>query len=113
MNCQQTAIVFKALLQGPVSRIDLADRADVMPKTVGKLLSELKRQKLIYVIGYVNDTDGRNRVKIYTLGDGEDVSPRNAKPQQERNRKSYLRKVAANNETMPVTTFVGGRSLWQ
>lgn len=113
MNCQQTVIVFKALLQGPVSRIDLAERTGVQPKTIGKLLSELKKHRLIYVIDYANDTEGRNRVKIYTLGDGEDVHPRNAKPQQERSRKSYLKKVAANNETMPVTTFAGGVSPWQ
>lgn len=112
MNYQQTAIVLKALLQGPVSRIDLAERTGLTPKTVGKLLLEMKAQKLIYVIGYTNETDGRNRVKIYSFGDGEDAKPQDSMPQRVRSRRSYLKKTAANNETMPVTTFVGGKSLW-
>ena len=112
MNIVQMVTVFKALMQGPASRLDLAARTDVPPKTVGKLLTELKRQKMIYVVGYSNEVDGRNRVKLYTFGEGEDAQPKHSQPLRDRSRKSYLKKVAAANAFTPMTTFVGGKGLW-
>ena len=113
MNIVQMVTVFKALMQGPASRLDLSERTGAPPKTVGKLLVELKRQKMIYVIGYTNEADGRNRVKLYTFGDHEDAQPRQSQPQQERSRKSYVKKVRAIEAANIKTTFVGGVSLWQ
>lgn len=113
MNIVQMVTVFKALMQGPASRLDLAERTKVPPKTVGKLLTELKAQKMIYVIDYSNESDGRNRVKLYTFGDGEDAQPRQSQPQQERSRKSHAKKVLAIKSAQIKTTFVGGKSLWQ
>ena len=112
MNNQQIACVFKALMQGPISRVDLAARTGVSPKTVGKLLAELRAERLIHVISYTNNTDGRNRVKVYTLGDGEDAKPKRSQSQEDRSRKSYLKKVAANNAFTPKTTFANGKGLW-
>ena len=113
MNIVQMVTVFKALMQGPASRLDLSERTGAPPKTVGKLLVELKRQKMIYVIGYTNEADGRNRVKLYTFGDHEDAQPRQSQPQQERSRKSYVKKVRAIEAANIKTTFVVGVSLWQ
>lgn len=112
MNVAQTVQVFKALIEGPVSRVELARRIDLHPKTIGKLLLEMKAQKLIYVLDYENKSDGRNRVKIYSLGDGEDAQPRRSQSQEARSRRSYLRKVAANNTFTAKTTFAGGKGLW-
>lgn len=112
MNIKQAVQVFKALMDGPVCRTDLARIIDVQPKTVGRLLAEMKQQKLIYVIDYANRNDGRNRVRLYSLGEGEDAKPRDSIPQKERSRSSYLRKVAANSPFKPETRFVGGKSLW-
>lgn len=114
MNINQTVQVFKALMQGPASRLALAERAKVPPKSVGKLLTELKKQKMIYVIGYSNESDGRNRVKLYTFGDHEDAQPvRSAAPQEVRNRRSYTKRAQAIKNARIKTTFVGGVSLWQ
>lgn len=113
MNIVQMVTVFKALMQGPASRFDLAERTGTPPKTVGKLLTELKAQKMIYVIGYSNDSDGRNRVKLYTFGEGEDAQPVRAQPQEVRSRRSYVKKVQAVKAANIKTTFVGGKSLWQ
>lgn len=113
MNITQTVQVIKALMKGPASRLELAQRTGVNPKTVGKLLAELKAQNLIYVIDYSNHTDGRNRVKIYTFGEGEDAQPRQTQEQSERSRKSYIKKLQAANDTMPKTKFAGGKSPWQ
>lgn len=111
MNIQQTVSVFKALMQGPVSRIDLAKHIDATPKTIGKLLAEMKAQKLIYVIDYVNQNDGRNKVKVYTIGDGEDALPKSAQVQRIRSRKNYLEKTGAKTYK-PTSTFIGGKSPW-
>ena len=114
MNIVQMVTVFKALMQGPASRLALAERAKVPPKSVGKLLTELKKQKLIYVIGYTNESDGRNRVKLYTFGDHEDAQPlRATQPQEVRSRRSYVKKVQSVKDARIKTTFAGGAPLWQ
>lgn len=112
MNIEQAVQVFKALMEGPASRQGLADKTGATPKAVGRMLTELKKQKMIYVIDYSNATDGRNRVKIYSFGDGEDAQPRKTQSQEDRSRRSYLKKKSIRNAFTPKTTFVGG-SLWQ
>lgn len=113
MSTAKMVQVFSLLTQGPHSRVELAKRADWCPKSVGRLLKEMKKQKLIYVIDYTNETDGRNRVKIYALGDGVDAEPRRTQSQEARSRKSYLKKVAVRKQAEIKTTFVGGKGLWQ
>ena len=88
MNAAQVVQVFKCLLEAPHSRMGLAERTGATPKMVGRLLTEMKAEGMIYVISYSNERDGRNRVKIYALGDGEDAQPLSAVPQEQRSRKS-------------------------
>jgi hypothetical protein len=111
MNITQTVALFKALLQGPVTRHDLARKANACPKSAGRMLTEMKAQGMIYVIGYTNESDGRNRVKVYALGEGEDAKPERVTTQEERSRKCYVKKKTI--EYTPRTEFVGGVSLWQ
>jgi len=111
MNIQHMVQVFKAILEGPQTRIGLAEKTGATPKAVGRMLTELKAQKMIYVIDYSNETDGRNRVKIYALGDGVDAQPRRSQPQQERSRRSYLKRK--RDAFIPKTTFAGEKPLWQ
>ena len=113
MNINQAVQVFKALMEGPASRQGLADKTGATPKAVGRMLTELKAQKMIYVIDYKNATDGRNRVKIYSFGDGEDAQPIQCKTQEERSRKSYTKRIIKIKQARIKTTFVGGKSLWQ
>jgi len=68
---------------------------------------------MIYVIGYTPDGDGRNRLKVYSMGDGEDAKPIRAIEQEQRSRKSYLRKLQRQKALAVKTTFAGGVSLWQ
>lgn len=112
MNAAQVVQVFKCLLEAPHSRMGLAERTGATPKMVGRLLTEMKAEGMIYVISYSNERDGRNRVKLYVFGDGEDAQPKETQPQKDRSRKSYLKKVQAKNAFTPMTTFVGGKSLW-
>ena len=113
MNTKQTVQAFKALMEGRASRLELAELTGANPKSVGRLLTELKAQKMIYVIEYSNETDGRNRVKLYTFGDGEDAQPVRAQPQEVRSRKSYAKKMQTIKAARIKTTFVGGVSLWR
>jgi DNA-binding MarR family transcriptional regulator len=111
MNITQTVSLFKALLEGPLSRNDLARKANAHPKSAGRLIAEMKAQGLIYVICYTHESDGRNRVKVYALGEGEDAKPERVTTQEERSRKSYLKKK--EKAYTPKTAFIGGASLWQ
>lgn len=113
MNIQQAVQVFKILMDGPASRQKLADKTGASPKAVGRILTELKKQNMIYVINYSNDLDGRNRVKMYIYGEGEDAQPKKSQSQEDRSRKSYLKKKSVRNNFTPLTTFIGGKSLWQ
>jgi hypothetical protein len=113
MTIEQTVQMFKLMIQGPFSRIELAQRIDANPKSVGKFINEMKAQELIHVATYTNETDGRNRVKVYMMGDGEDAEPRSTQSQEARSRKSYMRKMEARRRANIKTTFVGGKGLWQ
>ena len=113
MNIEQAVQVFKALMEGPASRQGLADKTGATPKAVGRMLTELKKQKMIYVIDYTNEADGRNRVKLYTFGDGEDAQPKSAQPQEVRSRRSYVKKVRAIKDANIKTTFAGDTPLWR
>jgi transcription initiation factor IIE alpha subunit len=111
MNDKQAVQVFKTLMEGRASRLELAELVGANPKSVGRLLTEMKAQKMIYVIDYSNATDGRNRVKIYAIGDYEDAQPVQSKSQEERSRKSYIKKKAARNTYTPKTKLIW--NLWQ
>jgi hypothetical protein len=113
MNAKQTVSLFKAVMEGPFTRFDMALKINVSPKSVGRIIGELKSQKMIHIIDYTNESDGRNRVKVYALGDGEDAKPKSGQSQEERSRKSYLRKAKKKRDLNIKTTFVGGVSLWQ
>lgn len=113
MNITQAVQVFKALMEGPASRMQLAKITGAHPKVIGKLLTEMKSHGMVYVISYSNETDGRNRVKIYSLGDHEDAKPLRPTSQEERSRKSYLKKQTTIKRSRIKTTFAGGVSLWQ
>jgi len=111
MNIKQSVSLFKALLEGPLSRNDLARKTNTCPKSAGRMIAEMKAQGLIYVICYTHESDGRNRVKVYALGGGEDAKPERVTTQEERSRKSYLKKK--EKAYTPKTKFIGGVSLWQ
>jgi hypothetical protein len=113
MSIYHTIKICNLLMQGSFSRVELARRADVNPKFAGRVLQMMKEQKMIYVIDYSNESDGRNRVKIYAMGDGVDAEPKPTQSQEARSRRSYVRKVAAQKRANIKTTFVGGKGLWQ
>jgi hypothetical protein len=112
MTMKKTVAVFAELLKGPATRYDLADKTASNPKSVGRILNEMKAHKMIYVIGYTPDGDGRNRLKVYSMGDGEDAKPLRVTTQEQRSRKSYLKKVQRQKARAIKTTFVGGKGLW-
>jgi hypothetical protein len=113
MTMKKTVAVFAELLKGPATRLNLADKTGSNPKAVGRILNEMKARKMIYVIGYTSDGDGRNRLKVYSMGDGEDAKPIRATTQEQRSRKSYMRQVQRQKARAIKSTFVGGVSLWQ
>ncbi len=103
MSMAKTVAVFKQLLNGPATRYEISRKVDMEVRCVGRILTEMRKQGMIYVISYTNDTDGRNRVKVWSLGEGEDAKPRQTQTQEARSRKSYLKKTAAKH--IPVTVW--------
>jgi hypothetical protein len=112
MTMKKTIAVFAELLEGPATRHDLALKTESNPKVVGRILNEMKARKMIYVSGYTPERDGRNRVKVYAMGNEEDAKPIRAVTQEQRSRRSYLRKVRREKAAAVKTTFVGGKGLW-
>jgi hypothetical protein len=102
MSMAKTVAVFKELLNGPATRYELSRKVDYEVRCVGRILTEMRKQEMIYVIEYTNETDGRNRVKVWSLGEGEDAQPKKIQSQQERSRKSYLKKIAVKNKPKTV-----------
>jgi hypothetical protein len=51
MTMKKTVAVFAELLKGPATRFDLAHKTDSNPKSVGRILNEMKAHKMIYVTG--------------------------------------------------------------
>ena len=111
MTMKKTVAVLAELFKGPSTRLDLAQKTDSNPKAVGRILGEMKAHKMIYVIGYTVESDGRNRLKLYSLGDGEDAPPVRVRTQEERSRKSYFKKKEM--AYTPKTTFAGGVAPWR
>ena len=103
MSTAKIVSVFKELLNGPATRYEISRKVDFEVRCVGRILTEMRKQGMIYVISYTNETDGRNRVKVWSLGDGEDAKPRQTQSQEARSRKSYLKKTAAKH--IPVTVW--------
>ncbi len=103
MSMVKTVAVLKELLNGPATRYEISRKVDFEVRCVGRILTEMRKQGMIYVISYTNETDGRNRVKVWSLGEGEDAKPRQPQSQQERSRKSYLKKTAAKH--IPLTVW--------
>ena len=111
-NHLKTARLIKALLDGPATRYELCDRADMGHKAVSLMIAALKAEKVIYVIDWQRDKGGRAQKAVYSLGDHADAPRKPTIPQQERSRKGYLRKLERLNACTVKTTFVGG-GLWQ
>ena len=111
MTMRKTVAIFAELLKGPSTRFDLAHKTGSNLKAVGRVLNEMKAHKMIYVISYTGESDGRNRLKVYSMGEGEDALPVRVRTQEERSRKSYIKKKERGYT--PKTTFAGGVGLWQ
>jgi hypothetical protein len=103
MSTSKMVSVFKELLNGPATRYEISRKVDFEVRCVGRILTEMRKQGMIYVISYTNETDGRNRVKVWSLGEGEDAKPRQTQSQEARSRKSYLKKTAVKR--IPVTVW--------
>lgn len=110
-NHLKAARLIKALIDGPATRYDLCNRADMGHKAVSLMLAALKAEGVIYIIDWERDAMGRAQKAIYSIGDGEDAPRKPTIPQQERSRKGYLKKLEREKAYIPKTSIVG--RLWQ
>lgn len=69
------AEIIDLLIEGDVSRQTMMDASGFSLRYVSTFLKVLKDRKRIFISNYGTDTLGRLSVKLYTLGEGEDVNP--------------------------------------
>lgn len=111
---RQVAKLIAELFKGQGTRYELADRTGLHRNYVSRMLSAMKEQECVYIIGWERDTTGRQQQAIFSLGFGEDVPRPPRKTQKERDAKRYRKikeQLVAKQPTPIKTQFVGG-SLW-
>lgn len=112
---RQIAKLMAELIKGQGTRYELSDRTGLHRNYISRILSALREQGCVYVIGWNKDTTGRYAQEVFTLGFGQDVPRPPRQTQRERDAKRYRKQKEKRlmAQAMPVRTqFVGG-SLWQ
>ena len=75
------AIVVRELLDGPCTARELAEETGMRPETVLGWIRAMRRQHVIYVCHWVEDSQGRRGTAAYALG-GKADAPRRPVPRQ-------------------------------
>lgn len=112
---RQIAKLMAELIKGQGTRYELSDRTGLHRNYISRILSALREQGCVYVIGWNKDTTGRYAQEVFTLGFGQDVPRPPRQTQRERDAKRYRKQKEKRmmEHSMPIRTqFVGG-SLWQ
>lgn len=114
-NHGKVAKFIAVMLEGPATRYEIAERADLNPKPVGKLIEALKKEGICYVIDWRRDAMGRAQNAVFSLGSGTDAPRKKPTEQTDRSRKSYLNRLAKQTKEQrnPKTTFVAGCNPWE
>lgn len=108
-NHAKVAKFIAVMLEGPATRYEIAERADLNPKPVGRLIEALRKEGVCYVIDWRRDGMGRAQTAVFSLGNGTDAPRTRPTKQADRSRKSYLNKLAkqSQEQSTPRTSFVG------
>ena len=99
INAITQAHLIKLLLDGLYTCYELADLTGLHYITVLHYTRELHRAGAAYVFDYEQDSDGRDRERIYKIGVGKD-KPRRKLTATERQRLYRARKAAKHNQKL-------------
>lgn len=82
LNALVMALALKVILSGRFTREELLHKTGVHYQSAGRWLAAIKREKLIYIADWQNDTMGRDNIPVYELGDKPDKKRRSITPAQ-------------------------------
>lgn len=92
INQETYALVFKELLDGPMSAHDAVQTTGIHIITAQSLFRCLKKHRVVHVAAWDKDTLGRDATPVYALGAGRD-KPRRKKSAAERQAQCRARKT--------------------
>lgn len=72
INQESYALIFKALLDDPMSIDMMQDLTGLHRQTLYKLMRCFKRHKIIHICDWEQDTYGRDAKAVYAIGDKKD-----------------------------------------
>ncbi len=76
VNQTTYALIFKELLEGPISAHEAAEVSGIHVVTANSLFRCLKRHKIVYISSWETDRMGRDMVPIYEIGNKQDKKRR-------------------------------------
>lgn len=91
INQESYALIFKALLNEPMSIDMMQDLTGLHRQTLYKLMRCFKRHKIVYISDWEWDTRGRDSKAVYAIGNKKD-KPRYCMTDAERARRYRERK---------------------
>lgn len=91
INQESYAMIFKALLDEPMSIDMMEDLTGLHRQTLYKLMRCFKRHKIVYVSDWEPDRHGRDAKAVYAIGNKKD-KPRYCMSHAERSRRYRERK---------------------
>ena len=92
-NQETYAILFKHLLDGPMTAYDLVEESGVHIVTAQSLMRCLKKHKVVHICGWEKNSRGIDTTPIYKLGHGKN-KPRAKMTDKERTQRYRDKKKA-------------------
>lgn len=93
VNQEAYAILFKHLLDGPMSAYELAEESGLRVLTSQELMRCLLRHKVVHICGWIKNGRGIDTTPIYKLGEGRN-KPRHVMSAAERKQRARDKKKA-------------------
>jgi biotin operon repressor len=97
LNAALFAMAIEELMTGPTTAQTIADITGMGQVTVWHLIRALRKRGVVHIDSYEADTNGRQMVRVFALGHGEDAkrppTKRNEKTRVARQRREAKAKV--------------------
>lgn len=76
VNQTAYALIFKELLEGPISAHEAAELTGLYVQTTNNLFKCFKRHKIVFISSWEVDNLGRDRIPVYQIGNKPDKKRR-------------------------------------
>lgn len=100
LNASLFAMAVKMLMSGPTTTKEISERTGLAHLTVLELLREMRRQKTVYVCGWLRDSGQHASIRVYSIGCEPDAPKPPPLTDSQRNQR-YRMKVLARAGVEP------------